>query len=61
MVTMSMLPVRSPLPSRVPSMRSAPASTASSAAATPQPRSLWVWMEMLTSGRALRWRQNHST
>ena len=41
-VTMSMLPVRSPLPSNVPSTRSAPAITPSSAAATPQPRSLCV-------------------
>ena len=37
---MSTLPVRSPLPNSVPSTRSAPAITASSAAATAVPRSL---------------------
>ena len=37
---MSTLPVRSPLPNRVPSTRSAPAMTANSAAATAVPRSL---------------------
>ncbi len=40
MVTMSTLPQRSPLPNRQPSTRWAPAITASSAAATPVPRSL---------------------
>ena len=40
-VTTSTLPVRSPLPNSVPSTRSAPAITPSSAAATAQPRSLW--------------------
>ena len=39
-VTRSTLPVRSPLPNRQPSIRSAPASRPSSAAATPVPRSL---------------------
>ena len=39
-LTMSTLPVRSPLPNSVPSTRSAPAITPNSAAATPQPRSL---------------------
>lgn len=37
---MSTFPVRSPLPKRVPSTRSAPAKRASSVAATPVPRSL---------------------
>ena len=39
-MTRSTLPVRSPLPNRQPSMRSAPAITANSAAATAVPRSL---------------------
>jgi hypothetical protein len=42
-VTMSTLPVRSPLPNRQPSTRSAPAIMPSSAAATPLPRSLCGW------------------
>ncbi|CAN4028859.1 FeoB-associated Cys-rich membrane protein, partial [Dysosmobacter welbionis] len=42
-VMASTLPVRSPLPKRQHSTRWAPASTASSASATPQPRSLWGW------------------
>ncbi len=51
MVTMSILPVRSPLPSRVPPMRSAPAITPSSAAAMPQPLSLCVCRLMVTQSR----------
>ena len=44
-VTRQTLPVRSPLPNRHPSIRSAPARTASSASATAVPRSLWVWTD----------------
>ena len=43
-VSMSTLPVRSPLPKRVPSTLSAPARRASSVEATPSPLSLWGWM-----------------
>ncbi|GIR14328.1 MAG: hypothetical protein CM15mP25_0830 [Gammaproteobacteria bacterium] len=53
MVMMSMLPVRSPLPNSVPSTRSAPAITPSSAAATAEPRSLWVCREMISASRSL--------
>ena len=60
MVTISILPVRSPLPIRVPSTRSAPARTPSSAAATAQPRSLWVCREISRLSRLLTWSQNHS-
>ena len=45
--TMSTLPVRSPLPNSVPSTRSAPAISPSSAAATPVPRSLCGCREMM--------------
>ena len=50
-VTTSTLPVRSPLPKSVPSTRSAPASTPSSAAATAQPRSLCGWRDRMTRSR----------
>ena len=50
-VTTSTLPVRSPLPNSVPSTRSAPASTPSSAAATAQPRSLWGCSDRTTRSR----------
>ena len=60
MVSMSMLPVRSPLPNRVPSTRSAPARTASSEAATAHPLSLWVWTEIMRLSRCFTYRQNHS-
>ena len=59
-VTMSRLPVRSPLPKSVPSTRSAPASRPSSVAATPVPRSLWVCREMMTDSRFVRFRHIHS-
>ena len=57
---MSTLPVRSPLPNRVPSTRSAPAMSASSVAATASPRSLWAWTLMMAQSRFFMWRQNHS-
>ena len=57
----SILPVRSPLPSKVPSIRSAPASTPSSAAATAQPRSLCVCKLTVTCSRLAIWRQKYST
>jgi hypothetical protein len=57
---MSTLPVRSPLPNSVPSTRSAPAIIASSAAATPVPRSLCGWMLSATESRLLTCRENHS-
>ena len=59
-VTMSRLPVRSPLPKRVPSTRSAPAINPSSVAATPVPRSLCVCKEMIALLRSFKLRQNHS-
>ncbi len=59
-VTRHTLPVRSPLPKRQPSTRSAPAITPSSAAATPQPRSLCGWSESTTLSRRARLRCIHS-
>ena len=59
-VTTSTLPVRSPLPNSVPSTRSAPASTASSAAATAVPRSLWGCRLKTTESRLAIVRPNHS-
>ena len=59
-VTMSTLPVRSPLPNSVPSTRSAPASTASSAAATAVPRSLCGCRLSTMASRSLMVRPNHS-
>ena len=59
-VTMSTLPVRSPLPNSVPSTRSAPASTASSAAATAVPRSLCGCRLSTMASRFLTVRPNHS-
>src|SRR3954471_19184108 len=50
-VTRSTLPVRSPCPNRQPSTRSAPAISASSAAATAVPRSLCGGIEMHTYSR----------
>ncbi len=57
---MSTLPLRSPLPNRQPSTRWAPAITASSALATPVPRSLCGWTESTTCSRRSRWRCIHS-
>ncbi len=59
-VTRQTLPVRSPLPNRQPSTRSAPAITASSASATAVPRSLWVCTDRQTFSRRLNWRLIHS-
>ena len=59
-VTTSTLPVRSPLPKSVPSIRSAPASTASSAAATAVPRSLCGCRLSTMLSRFLMVRPNHS-
>ena len=60
MVTMSTLPVRSPLPNRHPSTRSAPAISASSAAATPVPRSLCGCTDSTTLSRLAMLRCIHS-
>ena len=60
MVTMSQLPVRSPLPNRVPSTRSAPASSANSVAAMPVPRSLWVCRLTTALSRCGKRLANHS-
>ena len=59
-VTASTLPVRSPLPNRQHSIRWAPARTASSAQATPVPRSLWGWVERMTLSRLWRWAEQYS-
>ena len=59
-VMASTLPVRSPLPKRQHSIRWAPASTASSASATPQPRSLWGWVERITESRYFKCLEHHS-
>ena len=59
-VTRQTFPVRSPLPNRQPSIRSAPASTASSASATAVPRSLWVCTDTHTCSRCGRFRLIHS-
>ena len=58
MVTTSTLPVRSPLPNRVPSTRSAPAMMPNSAAATAVPRSLWGCSDSTIESRSrmLRWK-----
>ena len=53
-VTMSTLPVLSPLPNSVPSIRSAPANIESSAVATPHPLSLCGCTEIVTASRYLR-------
>ncbi len=50
-VTTSTLPVRSPFPNKVPSTRSAPASTPNSASQIPVPRSLWGCTESTTASR----------
>ena len=47
-VTRLALPVRSPMPFIVPWTWVAPASTAASVLATPQPTSSWQWMPMRT-------------
>ena len=60
MVMMSQLPVRSPLPNKVPSTRCAPAIKPSSVAATPVPRSLWVCRLITALSRRGKLRQNHS-
>ena len=60
MVTISIFPVRSPLPNKVPSTRSAPAKTPNSEAATPQPRSLWVCKLTIIESRFFTLSQNHS-
>ena len=59
-VTRSTLPVRSPLPNRVPSIRSAPAITPNSAAATAVPRSLCGCSDSTTASRRGRLRCIHS-
>ncbi len=59
-VTMSTLPVRSPLPKSVPSTRVAPASRPSSLAATPVPRSLCVWRLMIARSGCFWCVMNHS-
>ena len=59
-VTMSTLPVRSPLPNSVPSTRSPPAIRPSSAVATAVPRSLCGWTERIDASRREKWRPNHS-
>ena len=59
-MTTSTLPVRSPLPNRVPSTRSAPAITPNSAAATAVPLSLWGWSDKTMLSRSLMLRWNHS-
>ena len=59
-LTRSTLPVRSPCPSRHPSTRSAPASNASSAAATPVPRSLCGWTDSAMWPRLDRFVDIHS-
>ena len=59
-VTISKLPVRSPLPNKVPSTRSAPAIKPNSVAATPVPRSLWVCNEITALARFFKCLQNHS-
>ena len=59
-VTRSTLPVRSPLPNSVPSTRSAPAITPSSAAATAVPRSLCGCRDSTTASRRGRFRDIHS-
>ena len=51
---MSILPVRSPFPSSVPSTRSAPAKRASSVAAMPVPRSLCGWILKIMLSRFLK-------
>ena len=58
---MSTLPVRSPLPNRVASTRSAPASRPISAVATPVPRSLWGWREMMALSREGSLRMKYSS
>ena len=45
----AVLPARSPSPLMVHSIWRAPAPTAASALATAMPRSLWQWVEMVTS------------
>ena len=60
-VIMSTLPVRSPLPKRVPSTRWAPAISASSVAATAVPLSLWGCTLMTAQSRWRRLRQTYST
>ena len=60
MLTKSQLPVRSPLPKRQPSSRSAPAISASSAAAMPVPRSLCGCTDRMIESRLARLRCIHS-
>ena len=59
-VTKQTLPVRSPLPNKQPSTRSAPAIWANSAAATAVPRSLCGCTLTITCSRLLTCLQNHS-
>ena len=59
-LTRSTLPVRSPLPNRQPSRRSAPAISANSPAAVPVPRSLWGCTDRRSTSRRARWRCIHS-
>ena len=58
---MSTFPVRSPLPNRVASTRSAPANRPISAVATPQPRSLWGCREMMALSRPGIFLQKYSS
>jgi hypothetical protein len=60
MLTTSTLPVRSPLPNRHPSIRSAPAISANSPAAVPVPRSLCGCTDSTIESRRARWRCIHS-
>ena len=60
-VTRSTLPVRSPFPNSVPSTRSAPAISPSSAVATAVPRSLCGWTLSTIRSRAETCRWNHSS
>ena len=60
MAMMSTLPVRSPLPNKVPSIRSPPASRANSPEATPVPRSLCGCRLIIACSRWGRQRQKYS-
>ena len=60
-VTISTLPVLSPFPKRVPSTRSAPASTPNSASLMPHPRSLCGWTLKTTASLYFRFLWIYST
>src|SRR5699024_5646081 len=59
-VTRSTFPVRSPLPNRQPSMRSAPAMYPSSAAAIPSPRAFWGCSDKIMESRLAKLRCIHA-